>query len=183
MTRSRPRARAPPIVAMSSAACAGTAVGSRVRQLGQKRRLPHRLEHVEVVVAGGPVGPEPQRRRRPPDTSSPAPSRWRASCCSRDCATRRPAAGARIGDVLVGHPHAVRRQGPRAPEADRRRDTPSASPDAARGRSSPRPRFRRDGSAPARRSAAPAPLRRGASPGRACTSRAAPRRARSGGRP
>ena len=30
-------------------------------QLVEKRRLAHRLEHVEVVVAGGAVGPKPDR--------------------------------------------------------------------------------------------------------------------------
>ena len=36
-------------------------VGSLRRQLVQERRLPHRLEHVEVVVAGGAVGAEAER--------------------------------------------------------------------------------------------------------------------------
>ena len=44
------------------------------RQLGEERRLAHRLEHVEVVVAGGAVGAEAERRRRRPGTSSPAPT-------------------------------------------------------------------------------------------------------------
>ena len=55
---SMPSARAPPIVAISSAVRAGTARGSLGLQLVQERRLPHRLEHVEVVVAGGAVGAE-----------------------------------------------------------------------------------------------------------------------------
>ena len=53
--------RAPPIVAISSAVRALTTRGSLRHELVQKRRLAHRLEHVEVVVAGGAVGAEAER--------------------------------------------------------------------------------------------------------------------------
>ncbi len=58
---SMPSARAPSMVAISSAARAGMARGSLVAQLVQEGRLAHRLEHVEIVVAGRAVGAEADR--------------------------------------------------------------------------------------------------------------------------
>ena len=54
-----PSTRAPPIVAISSAS--GALIARRIHghQLLLERGLPHGLEHVEVVVAGGAVGAEP----------------------------------------------------------------------------------------------------------------------------
>jgi hypothetical protein len=53
---------APSRVAISSACRAGSAVGSPVDALGQQRRQPHLLEHVEIVVRGGPSVPMPTFR-------------------------------------------------------------------------------------------------------------------------
>ena len=59
--RSIPSARAPPIVAISSAVAAPTRAGIGGLQLVQERGHAHRLEHVEVVVAGGAVGAQAER--------------------------------------------------------------------------------------------------------------------------
>ena len=97
----------------------GNRAGIAGGQLVQERRLAHRLEHVEVVVAGGAVGAEADgnagraHRRRPARRRSPA------SCCSRDCATTPTCRRARICDVGRRQLDAVRRQRPRPPEAER----------------------------------------------------------------
>ena len=66
------------------------------RELVQERRLAHRLEHVEVVVAGGAVGAETDGHAGALHRDHRRRCRSPASCCSRDCATRRRAARPRI---------------------------------------------------------------------------------------
>ena len=114
-----PSARAPSIVAISSAR--PRRHGARIArlQLVQERRLPHRLEHVEIVVAGGAVGAEADARRRRRASRRPWRCRSPASCCSRDCATRRRggAPGSRC------RPASPRRRARRASAAPRSRST------------------------------------------------------------
>ena len=97
---------------------AGSARGSLARHLLQERGLPHRLEHVEVVVAGRAVGAEPDRDAGR-HTPRPAPCRSPASCCFRGCARRRrPRLQHRH---VVGPSHTPCAPECAAPEAERRR--------------------------------------------------------------
>ena len=114
---SMPNARAPPMVAIVEG-FAGRDHRRIVRhQLVQERRLPHRLEHVEIVVAGRPVGARARASHLPSGTPAPAPCRWRASCCSRGCA-RRPRHAPAARPPRPADPDAVRGERTRGPELD-----------------------------------------------------------------
>ena len=110
------------------------------RELGEERRLAHRLEHVEIVVAGGAVGAE--RRALTPaaryfdDRRGAARQLHVAFRVVRDA----DVAPLQNRDVLVGHPDAVRGQRLRSPEADRLEIAGRRGLVLGRAPSSPRPR-------------------------------------------
>ena len=131
-----PRARAPSIVAIWSAVRADSARGSIVCSLGKKRRLAHRLEHVEVVVARRAIGAQSDGDAGlAHEATGPWLHRSRASCCFPDCAPRhlppREQAPMSAGD------RARRRGRPasRSPEADQTQGPPPVSPCVASVRS------------------------------------------------
>ena len=81
----RPNAAAPPRVAIASTSRAGSAPGPAAHGL-QRRRQPHLLEHVELVVARRAVGAERHATRRARASRRPARCRIRASGSSRGSA-------------------------------------------------------------------------------------------------
>ena len=100
-------ARAPIRVAIASALRAGTAVGIAADTLGQQRRQPHFLEHVEIVVRRGAVGADADVEPELQHAARRARCRRRASGCSSDCG-RRPRRILQRPHLAVVHVHAVR---------------------------------------------------------------------------
>ena len=129
--RARARRRSSPCPAPSAPA---PRVGSLRRELGEERRLAHRLEHVEVVVAGGAVGAEAERDAGRQVLRRPARCRSPASCCFRGCARRRR----RAASASRCRRRSPRRRAPPAsagPRSRSTRDSRPASPCTARARS------------------------------------------------
>ena len=156
---SMPRARAPRMVAISSACGGGQRLRVARRHLLQLGGQVHLFEQVEVVVAaGGTVGAEPHRRGRA-RASSTTGAMPLASFVLLDgqCATPVLRAACRICMSAVVHPHAVRRQRP-AVEARRAFSSSSVGAHAALGAQLVvlASWSRRGGSAAARRSGWPA---------------------------
>ena len=85
----RPSASAPPRVASSSACRAGSARGSIVATLCSSAAIRIASNMSRSLLLAAPSVPEPGAHARAPSTRAPRRCRWRASCCSRDCAPRR----------------------------------------------------------------------------------------------
>ena len=120
LLRPCPSARAPPIVAMSSAVCAGTRARDRASAAwrgtppgASPRTCRDRCCWRRRRCRGRRATPAAQVLRRPARCRSPA------SCCFRGCARRRRRARFRIAMSSSVDPDAVRRKRPRPPEADR----------------------------------------------------------------
>ena len=119
ISRSSPSARAPPIVAISSAVAAGTAARIARLQLVQGTRPGASPRTCRGRCCWRRRRCRGRAPRRPPGTSSPAPCRSPASCCFPGCARRRRPRRFRMAMSSSASQTRVRGERARRPEANR----------------------------------------------------------------